>query len=481
MIKLDGMRNGDKPSHASIDKHRLLQALLRYDLASFVAKAFAQVAPGVPFAPNWHVEAIAWHLAEVKAGRIKRLLITLPPRSLKSIATSVAFPAWLLGHDPTRRIICVSYANELTVKHANDCRIVMQSNWYRELFALTRIHAQKNTETEVRTTRHGFRLATTVGGTLTGRGGNLIVIDDPIKASDAASETTRNKVNLWFDETLLSRLDNKTDDAIVLVMQRLHVDDLAGHVLANGGWTHLDLPAVAEADATIRLGPDRVHRRRVGDLLHPAREPKAVLDQLKASMGASAFAAQYQQTPVPIGGNMIRWSWFQTYDEVPQRGRDDKIVQSWDTASKATELSDYTVGITFHVQGERIFIRDVVRERLDYPNLVRRVLAERSRWNPTALLIEDKASGTSLIQDLKANFVPVIPILPEGDKIVRMSAQSAKIEGGAVHIPRSAEWLGDFRNEILAFPHGQFDDQVDALSQGLHWITRRRPTILDVL
>lgn len=468
-------------THDIISQQRLLQALLRTDLASFIGKAFGQITPGATYLPNWHIRAIAWHLQQVEAGQIKRLLITMPPRSLKSIAASVAFPAWILGRDPTRKIVCVSYANELSVKHSNDCRAVMQSDWYQALFPQNRIRRLKNTEHEVHTVSNGYRFATTTGGTLTGRGGNLIIIDDPIKASDAASEITRARVKSWFDETLLSRLDNKTEDAIVLVMQRLHVDDLAGHVLEKGGWVHLNLPAIAECEAKVVTGPNRHYVRQIGEVLHPAREPRFVLDELKIAMGSSTFSAQYQQAPVPPGGNMVRWEWFETYDELPPLGSNDKIVTSWDTASKATELADYTVGITFQTSGERIFIRDVVRERLDYPSLVRRVLAERERWKPTALLIEDKGSGTSLIQDLRSKFVPVIPILPEGDKIVRMSAQSAKIEGGAVYLPKKADWLSDFRAEILAFPHGQFDDQVDALSQGLRWITSRQRSLLELL
>jgi predicted phage terminase large subunit-like protein len=464
-----------------VSQHRLLQALLRTDLASFIAKIFAQVAPGVTYLSNWHINAIAWYLQLVAAGQIKRLLITMPPRSLKSIATSVAFPAWILGRDPSRRVVCISYASELAVKHANDCRAVMEADWYQALFPRTRIHRRKNTEHEVRTSQNGYRLATTTGGTLTGRGGNIIIIDDPIKASEAASEQIRAKVNAWFDESLLSRLDNKTEDAIILVMQRLHVDDLAGHVLQKGGWVHLNLPAISEFESSIQTGPNQHYLRRLGEVLHQAREPKSVLDELKIAMGSSAFSAQYQQAPVPPGGNMIRWEWFETYAEMPPLGPNEKIVTSWDTASKPTELADYTVGITFQTAGEHIFIRNVVRERLDYPSLVRRVLAERERWKPTALLIEDKGSGTSLIQDLRSRFVPVIPILPEGDKIIRMSAQSAVIESGAVYLPKRADWLDDFRAEIIAFPYGQFDDQVDALSQGLRWITGRRRSLLELL
>ena len=467
--------------NAAIPKHRLLEALLRQNLGAFTERCFNEISPAQSYAHNWHLDALAFHLSEVAAGRIKRLLITLPPRSLKSISASVAFPAWLLGHDPSRRIVCVSYARDLTVAHANSCRAVMRAPWYKALFPLTRIDPAKDTETEIRTTGHGYRLATTVGGTLTGRGGSIVIIDDPMKAADAASDLARQKVNVWFDETLLSRLDNKKEDTIILVMQRLHVDDLAGHVLNQGDWIHLDLPAIAESPARIHTGPGRFYDRSIGEALHSAREPISELQKLKLAMGSAAFSAQYQQAPVPPGGHMVQWSWFGVYQDFPARCRGERIVQSWDTASKATELSDYSVGITAQIGREAVHILDLVRERLDYPSLKRRIVVEKQRWKADDLLIEDKGSGTSLIQDLKRDRCYAIAIRPEADKAVRMSACSARIEAGAVFRPARAPWLDDFRAELLAFPYGAHDDQVDALSQLLNWMRTKSTYTLDNL
>ena len=360
---------------------RLLQALLRQNFGAFTDRCFYELLPSQTYLHNWHLEALAYHLGEVVAGRCQRLLITLPPRSLKSLYASIALPAFVLGHDPTRKLICVSYASELAVAHANSFRAIVNTRWYQDLFPGMRVDPRKDTETEVRTTQGGFRLTTTVGGSLTGRGGSIIIIDDPIKAADAQSEAARTKVNTWFDETLQSRLDNKKTDAIILVMQRLHVDDLAGHVLRAGGWTHLDLPAISDHRQEVRLGPDRFHVRPPDDVLHPEREPREVLEALRASMGSAAFSAQYQQRPVPAGGNLIKWKWFGTWDQLPESRFDHKIVQSWDTASKAAELSDYSVGITALVTKDEIYILDVVRERLEYPALKRRIITERQRWN----------------------------------------------------------------------------------------------------
>lgn len=172
-----------------------LEAVLRYDLVSFIQRVFQTVDSAPTYMHNWHIEAIAWHLQQCFNGRIKRLIITMPPRNLKSICASVAYPAWILGRDPSRRIICASYAHELTEKHARDCRSIMESNWYKSTFPRTRLNPKKSAVTEFQTTRHGFRYGTSLGGALTGRGGNFIIIDDPIKSADAMSDVKRESVN----------------------------------------------------------------------------------------------------------------------------------------------------------------------------------------------------------------------------------------------------------------------------------------------
>ena len=451
-----------------MNNHDLLNALMRRRLATFAEKAFGAVLPGDTFLPNWHLDALAHYLQQVAEGRLKRLVITVPPRSGKSIMASVVFPAWILGHDPTRRLICASYAQDLSVKLHNQCRALMGSALYRAAFPGTRLSATKNTETEFETNRGGWRLATSVDGVITGRGANVVIIDDPMKAGDAESETIRNRVNTWFDSTLFTRLESRKEGAFVLVMQRLHVDDLAGHLLEQDGWTHLNLPAVAEVDELIRVGPGRVHARRVGDLLHPEREGQAELDDLKRTLGTAAFAAQFQQQPVPLGGNMIDWRWFRFYTREPEREPGDAVIQSWDTASKPGELNDYSVGTTWLIRGERYYLLDLHRERCDAPTLRKRVIAEYREYRPEGVLIEDKGSGTSLLQELQhTGEMPVVAIEPKGDKVVRASAQSVRIEGGQVWLPAAAPWLGEFQREVMAFPKGRHDDQVDSMSQFL--------------
>ena len=401
----------------------------------------------------------------------------MPPRNLKSICASVAFPAWALGRNPAKRIVCVSYAADLAVKLSRDCRLVMESDWYRNAFPMARLAKDKNNEHEFETSGHGSRYATSVGGALTGRGGDIIVIDDPIKPTDAMSKAVRDAAKAWYDNTLSSRLNSQRDGVIVLVMQRLHVDDLVAHVLPKEPWVHLNLPLINEVEQKIQIGKDRYHLRKVNELLHAGRDDLATFERLKATVGSFVFSSHYLQQPVPEQGEIVKWEWFQQYNQLPPRESYDSIVQSWDTASKATQLSDFSVCTTWLVKGKHFYLIDVVREKLAYPDLRRLAISHALEYQADTILIEDKGSGTALIQDLRCDETPSVPyptpIVPEQDKITRMSSTSPKIEAGQVYIPESAPWLGDFHAELMAFPHGAHDDQVDSLSQFLNWTQQR--------
>ena len=318
-----------------IDPNDVLPAVLRQDLSSFIQRSFATVDPGAKYRHSWHVDAIAHQLKRIARGDIRRLIITLPPRSLKSIAASVAFPAWLLGHDPRRQIVAVSYSDVLSEKLAFDCLKVLDAPWYHRLFPATRLARSRTRRTDFETTRGGGRFSTSIGGTLTGRGGDVILIDDPHKPEDAVSEVKRTAVLDWYKSTLLSRQNDPQSSAIVLIQQRVHEGDLAGMLLEQGGWEYLDLPAIAEDRQIIELGRRGRILREPGHLLHPERLSEAVLDERRRELGSYLFAAQYQQRPAPLGGGLIKWDWFKTYPQAPDPASGDRIVQSWDTASKA--------------------------------------------------------------------------------------------------------------------------------------------------
>lgn len=455
------------------DRQAAYDALLRVSFPTFLQRCFLAVSPGDVFEDNWHLEAIGWRLKRIQRGEINRLIVTVPPRSLKSIAISVAWVAWRLGHDPKLRFVCVSYSAELALKHARDCRAIMGMSFYRRAFPQTVLSRERSAEHDFTTTARGGRFSTSVGGTMTGRGGDLIIIDDPIKPEDAASDAVRNMVNGWFGSTLSSRLNSKAEGAIVLVMQRLHEADLAGHLLEAGGWDHLNLPALAEVDEDIPLGGGRTYHRAAGEPLHATREPRAVLEGLRRAMGSAAFSAQYQQAPVPPSGLMIDRSWLKTYYRPPERQPGDRIVQSWDCASKDGVLSDWSVCITALVRKRQVYVLDVFRNRLIFPDLYRQAIALARLYRATTILIEDAASGTQLIQQLRRDQpreVP-LPLAPKalGDKVTRMSGASQRIEAGELLLPAEAPWLAEFQREVLAFPSGRHDDQVDALSQLLNW------------
>lgn len=253
-----------------------MQAVLRTDLLSFAQHAFRTLEPGTPFQPNWHLEHVADALQQVAAGEIRRLIINVPPRSGKSLLASVAFPAWVLGREPQKRIICVSYAEDLARKLSVDARTVMRSPWFEQLFPDCRLHRRPR-DLELVTSQRGARFAAGVGGSVLGRGADLIVVDDPIKALDALSRAERQRVAEFYDNTLQTRLNQKLTGAIVIVMQRLHQDDLVGHVLERDpdGWTVVSVPAIETDDRTYRLSrvPGDLYRRAVGEVLHPDREP----------------------------------------------------------------------------------------------------------------------------------------------------------------------------------------------------------------
>jgi predicted phage terminase large subunit-like protein len=441
-----------------------VNAACRKDLVSFVRKVFHVLAPRADFYMNWHICAIVYHLEQVWLGNIKRLIINLPPRSLKSIMCSVAFPAFVLGHDPTKRLIVASYGADLAIKHGNDFRTVVNSAEYRDIFPGMRISAVKNTQTEVVTTLNGSRLATSVDGAQTGRGGDIIIIDDPISALAAMSQNARDHVRDWYF-TLPSRLDDQQNGAIVLVMQRLHEDDLSG-VLMRGSdeWTVLSLPAIAEQDEQIPIGNGRFHLRRAGDVLHPERASRDALESRRAEIGEEAFEAQFQQQPVAPGGAMIKRDWPRRYDQLPKSGR---IIQSWDVANKQGEDNDYSVCTTWLHHENRYYLVDVLRGRFDFPTLRTRVSEHAKLHKASHILIEDAGFGTALIQEIKSTDFKVIPVKSEYAKKIRMEIQSVKFANGQVFFPKEAPWLPDLEAELFAFPRCRHDDQVDSISQAL--------------
>ena len=457
-------RNRIPPDQAVVD------ALLRSDFQNFLRRCFMTLNPGTPFLPNWHLEAMGALLECTRKGQINRLIINLPPRQLKSLTASVAFPAFVLGHEPWHRIMAISYGTELANKHARDFRSIVEAPWYRRAFPKMRI--RRGHDDEVTTSKGGFRKATSIEGTLTGLGGDMFIIDDPQKPADAQSETRRKKVNDWVANTLMSRLDNKETGVIIVVMQRVHMDDLSGFLLSRSDdWEHLSLAAIAEADEEIPIAENDDHHRRAGEALHPAHESLESLLKLKRQIGSYDFAAQYQQCPVPAGGAMIKRDWLSYYQkrDLPERTYRAKVIQSWDTAAKDGVQNDWSVCTTWLVIDKHYYLLDVTRGRYDYPRLKATAIALAERHEPDWVLIEDSSVGTALAQELRGLIRRAVRLVSvERDKVGRLYVEQAKFEAGLVHFPKGTPFLPDLEAELLAFPHGKHDDIVDSISQALH-------------
>ena len=467
------------PKHEFTLSHEEYDAITRLDFWTFLQRVYVEVS-GEPFQDNWHIQLLCAEVDRIRTEPNTKLAIALPPRSLKSIIVSVALPAWLLGHDPTVEIVCASYGQELADQLSTDCRRIMLTPWYRRLFPATRL--EKQAMGHLATTAGGKRYATSVGGPLTGIGAGVIIVDDPMKPDEALSDTERGKANAWARHTLFTRLNKKADDRIIIVQQRLHEDDMIGHVQEIAGFELLSFPAIAQDDEThvIRTPFGTLsHTRSAGEALHPQREPLAVLEKQRILLGTEFFAAQYLQSPTPPGGGMIKTAWFNRYD-LANKPAFTKILQSWDCAAKANQLNDYSVCTTWGITYQQdIYLLHVSRARLEYPELKRKLREMAEQFRAGTVLIEDTSAGTQLIQELsREGFARIKAIKPKGEKTMRMAVQTPMIEAGRVYIPRDAPWLADYTHELAMFPKGKHDDQVDSTSQALAYIGM--PTPADV-
>jgi predicted phage terminase large subunit-like protein len=451
-------------------------AILRSYFFAFFLRCYQELHGGELPLINWHLELMAERLVAVRDGKTKRLIINIPPRYGKSLVVSVAFVAWCLGHNPAMRFICVSYAQDLSEKHHQDVITIMRSDFFRAAFPGAAL--KKVTAHELTTIGGGGRLATSIGGSITGFGADVLIVDDPVKPDEAMSDVRRQTANDWLPQTGITRLNDKKNGKIIVVMQRLHEDDFTGSLLQQGGWDLLRLRAIAEEEETYTIhlpnGGVRTVRRAIGEPLHPEREAIPELQATEKSMGSFGCSGQYQQSPMPRDGGLVKTVWIKSFDlNTPPQF--DRVIQSIDSASKATEFADHSVCLTFGIVGDFFYLLHAYREKVGFPELRRQMMALRQRFQPDAVIVEDKASGIQLIQELREENFPVIAFKPEGDKVMRLVGHSAHIEGGGLFVPEDAPWRDAFIHELAVFPRGRYDDQVDALSQAMTWHRRRFP------
>lgn len=416
------------------------------------------------YEPAEHHFALADRLEAVCEGKIKRLMVFMPPRHGKSMLSSEYFPAWYLGHHPEHQVIAATYAQGLADDFGRKVRNLVSSEPHKAFFPDSVLSDDSQAAQRFHTRQGGAYFAVGAGGPITGRGAHLLLIDDPVKGrEDAESETMRQRLKDWYTSVARTRL--MPGGAIVVIQTRWHEDDLSGWLQRehmHEGWEILNLPAIAELDDPIG--------RAEGEALWPACYPVSELSKIRASIGGRDWAALYQQRPSAAEGSIFKrghWQYYKPTTDNPRQLIEDlgitTVIQSWDTAFKTRETNDYTAGVTIGVAKNRYYLLDVWRDRCEFPELKRALVAQHAKWAAHSVLIEDTAAGQSLIQELRRNTrVPIIPVKADRDKVSRASATTAAHEAGLFVLPESAPWLADFVDELASFPNAPHDDQVDA-------------------
>jgi predicted phage terminase large subunit-like protein len=474
------------PSLAEVDRPRLSRSLPR-----FIRAAWPIIEPSTEFLEGWHIDLVAEYLEAVTAGEVSRLIVNHPPRYMKSINVSVMWPAWSWTRRPELRFMFSSYSQSLATKHSLDRRAILTSEWYRERWGdRFTLASDQNVKTEFVNDRRGHMIATSFKGTATGKGGDVLVIDDPLDPEQAHSDVERERVNRTFDLKFSTRLDDKRTGAIVLVMQRLHEDDLTGHLLAQGGWEHVCLPGIAEHDER-HLFPRSAREviRLPGEALWPEKEPLEVVRSMQVRMGSYGFSGQYQQRPTPAEGGILKRYWWRFFPvewlehwQGPPLGA---LVSSWDTALKEKTSSDFTVGTLWGISGANRYLLRRFRERVAFPD-TKAAIAEQARWAsrhfagvPQQIVIELAANGPELVAALRQELPGVIGIAVDRDKTSRAHAVSAQLEAGNVFCPGASAgeggydatltpiWVQELIEECAAFPNALHNDQVDSVTQAL--------------
>lgn len=453
------------------ETHKLKQLAheaARNDLFAYMRLALPVVEPAAKFVPALHLKVISHHLELVERGDIRKLVIAVAPRHFKSFAASVAFVTWLLGRHPSMKIICGSYGHELANEFAFQSRRIMLSGAYRDIFT-TRLDPKGQALGELRTTANGRRFSTSVDGAATGKGADIIIVDDPLKAGDAHSEPAKERAFSWIKETLTSRFDDPANGRMVVLMQRLALDDPIGRLMEEDGWTALILPAMARKDMNIPIAKEEKWYLNAGELLFPERFDAKKLKEWKHDLGTDAFNTQVLQQPTPPGGATFKLEWFQRYKTTPF-SKFETIIQSWDTALTDSETACFNVCTTWGIVGKRLYLLDVYRARHEYHELEKKVREMKTAWRADSVVVEYAGSGLVLYNNIRRD--PdggwIYNITPKIGKFERAMMQVPKLERGRVYIPESAAWLDSFLKEVLEFPNSKYNDQVDSFIQFLH-------------
>lgn len=470
-----------------------------HGLKRFTELAWHVIEPSTSFIGNWHLDVMAEHLEAVYRCQINDLLINMPPRHMKSIEVAVMFPAWVWTVEPSLKWLFSSYAQSLSVRDSVKMRRLVSSPWYQErwgnVFALT---GDQNEKIKFENDKTGYRMATSVGGSNTGEGGDILVCDDPHNVEERESDVMREGAIDWWSNVMSTRINNPKKRRRIVVMQRVHEHDLSGHLLDQGGWHHLNLPAEYEGGKCIVTGCvfhwDKDPRKEEREVLWKERFGKAEIQQLKKDLKEYGAAAQLQQRPAPAEGGILKRHWWKywchagqedtlpavrvkqmdgSYLEVravPLPWGFDREVQSWDLAFKDLTTSSYVVGQQWGKQGPDCFLKDQVRGQFDFVSTLGAVRAfNQTHKLPSVKVVEDKANGPAIISSLRGEIPGLIPKGVTGDKHARAAAYTHVVHAGNCYLPHPqiAPWVETFINECATFPNGEYYDQVDAWSQAM--------------
>lgn len=437
-----------------------------------------------------HTELICRHLQPIADGEQHFIMIEMPPRHGKSMTVTETFPSFYIGRNPDKRVITAAYSDGLATKFGRVNRNKF-NEFAPEIFGVQLSESNAATKDWGVSGHNGGMISTGIGGSITGQGADLMIIDDPIKnMKEAQSQLIRD--NIWdeWEATLSTRLHDGA--SVIVIMTRWHEDDLIGRLLARSprNWERLRLPAIAEDE-------DDLLGREIGEALCPELGfDEQWAEEKKTEVGSRTWAALYQQRPTPAGGNVFKKEWFKFYvmDQAQKREWGlsddvavlpktfDKQAQSWDCTFKDSETSDYVAGQVWAKKKADFFLLDQVHDRLNFPATIKAIKHMTDKWpNAKAKYIEDKANGSAVIQTLQHEINGIIAVEPEGGKEARANAVSPFVEAGNVYLPHPniCPWVNDFLEEAAAFPNGKHDDMVDGMTQALNKMQTAKSNPLD--
>ncbi len=460
----------------SSEQQRLI-ALAHQRFDYFVKTVFRSLYSGVEFKDEPYIQPFCYGLQKSGLTNGSRLLVNMPPRHLKSFCAAVCLPAWLLGRDPSLQIGVVTYGQELSNQHMLLFRRVLDLPLYRQVFPHVRLARGGDRQGRVSLETGGGYLPVTVQGSFTGMGVDVLILDDLMKSQDQHSQTTRERVAEFFSETAITRFNDQNTGRLIACMQRLHIDDLVYQLRDRGQFEELILPSIAPRDILFESYNDRNWLFKEGDLLSPARFPHDVLNELKASMGNSAYSAQFLQEPLPSASTVIEFDRLHFIDEILPQEKVRAVVQTIDTAVKDHEDCDYSVIASWGLDDNNNWhLIDLVRQRLDYPALKKTTLKLIRKFKPEHTFIEECHTGLALCRELRQmEHFGVVVQPPKGSKVERAATAADTLYSERIVFPKNIDWYPAFRSEIISFPDGRHDDIVDAITMFANWVRGRDP------